>query len=73
MNGDRKFKYFKPQDLRMEHMWLVRKDLNKKFNNSSGKNYTKAEFITEALYYQYPNKFLGNNVLEVENVFKIKI
>ena len=73
MNGNRKFKYFEPQDLRMEHMWLVRKDLNKKFNNSSGKNYTTPEFIAGVLDYQYPGKFLGNDVLEVENVFNIKI
>ena len=73
MNGDKKFKYFEPQDLRMEHMWLVRKNLNKKFNNSSAKKYTTPEFIAEALIYQCPNKFFGKDVLEVENVFKIKI
>ncbi len=73
MNGNRKFKYFEPQDLRMEHMWLVRKDLNKKFNNSSAKKLIKPEFIAEVLDYQRPGKFLGNDVLEVENVFKIKI
>jgi hypothetical protein len=73
MNGNKKFKYFEPQDLRMEHMWLVRKDLNKKFNNSSAKKLIKPEFIGEVLDYQHPGKFLGNDVLEVENVFKIKI
>jgi hypothetical protein len=73
MNGDGKFKYFEPQDLRMEHMWLVRNDLNKKFNNSSAKKYTQPEFIAQVLDYQYPNKFLGSDVLEVENVFNIKI
>ena len=73
MNGNKKFKFFESQDLRMEHMWLVRKDLNKKFNNSSAKNYTKPEFIAQVLDYQYPNKFLGIDVLEVENFFKIKI
>jgi hypothetical protein len=51
----------------------VRNNLNKKFNNSSGKNYTQPEFIAQVLDYQYPNKFLGNDVLEVENVFNIKI
>jgi len=73
MSGDGKFKYFEPQDLRMEHMWLVRKDLNKKFNNSSAKKLIKPEFIEEVLNYQYPNKFLGNDVIEVDNAFKIKI
>lgn len=73
MNGDKKFKFFEASDLLMDHMWLVRKDLNKKFNNSSGKNFTKPEFITQVLDYQYPNQFFGNNVLEVENVFNIKI
>ena len=57
----------------MEHMWLVRKDLNKKFNNSSSKKYTKPEFIAGALDYQYPSKFFGNDVIAVDNVFKIKI
>jgi hypothetical protein len=73
MNGDKKFKFFEASDLRMNHMWLVRNNLNKKFNNSSGKNYTQPEFIAQVLDYQYPNKFLGSDVLEVENVFNIKI
>jgi hypothetical protein len=51
----------------------VRKDLNKKFNNSSAKKLIKTEFIQEVLDYQYPNKFLGNDVFEVDNAFKIKI
>jgi hypothetical protein len=73
MNGNKKFKFFEATDLRMNHMWLVRNDLNKKFNNSSAKKYTQPDFITQVLDYQYPNKFLGNDVLEVENVFNIKI
>ena len=73
MNGDKKFKYFEPQDLRMKHMWLVRNDLNKKFNNSSAKKYTNPEFIAQVLDYKYPSKFFGSDVLEVENVFNIKI
>jgi hypothetical protein len=54
-------------------MWLARKDLNKKFNNSFGGNYTQPDFITQVLDYQYPNKLLGNDALEVENVFNFKI
>lgn len=73
MNGDKKFKFFEAPDLFMHHMWGVRNNLNKKFNNSSSKKYLDPDFITQVLDYQYPNKFLGSDVLEVENVFNIKI
>lgn len=73
MNGHKKFKYFDPQDLKMEHMWLIRKDLQKKFNNSSSRNYIKPQLITEILNYEFPNKFSDCNVIEVDNIFNIKI
>jgi hypothetical protein len=57
----------------MEHMSMVRKNLLKKFNNSSSKKYLDPDFIAQTLDYQYPNKFLGSDVLEVENIFNIKI
>lgn len=73
MNGEKKYKFFEATDLRMEHMSMVRKNLLKKYNNSSSKKYLDPEFITQVLDYQYPNKFFGSDVLEVENVFNIKI
>ena len=73
MNGNKKFKYFEPHDLRMEHMWLVRKDLLKKFNNSSAKKYVDKDFISSVINYEFPNKFCENEVIEVENLFNIKI
>ena len=73
MNGHKKFKYFDPQDLKMEHMWLIRKDLQKKFDNSSARNYVKPQLIKEILNYEFPNKFSGCDVIEVDNIFNIKI
>jgi len=73
MNGDKKFKFFEENDLRMEHMNMVRKDILKKYNNSSSRKYIEQEFIQKVISYEFPNKFFGSNVFEVENVFNIKI
>ena len=41
------------------------------FNNS--RNYIKPQSITEILNYEFPNKFSGCDVIEVDNIFNIKI
>jgi len=73
LNGSKKFKYFEADELEMQHMWAVRNDLNKKFNNSSSKKFTTQEYINEIINYEFPNKIYNSNVIEVENKFNIKI
>jgi len=73
LNGSKKFKYFESDIIEMQHMWTIRSDLNKKFNNSSAKKYNSQEYINGIINYEFPNKFFNLNVIEVENKFNIKI
>ena len=71
LNGSKKFKFFEADILRMEHMSLVRKDLAKKFSNSSSRNYHSTDYVTQAMNYEFPDQFCNCNVKEVKNIFNI--
>ena len=88
LNGDEKFYLFPVQDVVMHHMCTIRKDLDKKYNNSTfidgGKKYIDkiSEIKQDVLNWQPENYRIGNTeyylfndkILEkVENKFNINI
>lgn len=71
LNG-KVFKFFEPDELLMHHMTLVRKNLERKFDNSAVKeSFCKNEVLDRLKKYKHPDDWDGSKVNKVPNVFNI--
>jgi hypothetical protein len=81
LDGSKRFKYFDENEVLMHHFSLVRKDIGKKYLNSSAKTiFDKTNIIDCVDNYQFPNDFIDPvnteqgpiKIREVGNYFNIK-
>ncbi|MHC4525837.1 MAG: glycosyltransferase family protein [Planctomycetota bacterium] len=70
VSGDKKFHLFSDQEISMHHMGLVRRDLDKKFSNSSSKNIQILQDHTQK--WEYGKNFRYRDDSEELRVSKVK-
>ena len=81
LNGTKKFFLFRPDIINMHHMSAVRKNLKKKYENSSANANSERKLILQKYYkkilsWKYPEDYINMNgdkikVTRVENIFNI--
>jgi hypothetical protein len=81
INGKKKVYIFNTKQLVMHHMSGVRKDLNKKFRNSTynqwEKNTERLKFLNhQTINYHYPDDYEGyehdqHRIIKTDNIFGI--